>query len=328
MKRRRALALLALTPALPAAGAPAAAAFDLQGHRGARGLAPENSLPGVETALQVGVHTLELDLVVSRDGVPVVGHDRRLNPQLVRDAGGRWLDEPTPVVFALDLADLQRFDVGRLRPGSAYAAQFPQQTPVDGTRMPTLAQVFERVAALGAGDVRFNLETKISPLEPDTSPEPEAFVRAVIAVVDAHGLRSRVSLQSFDWRTLDAARRLAPDLDRVALTVQRPNFDNLADGRWTAGRRLADHGSVPRLVHAAQARAWSPFFGNLTPALLAEARTLGLQVIPWTVNEPPDIERLLDWGVDGLISDHPQRVREALTRRGRALPAALAPRRQ
>jgi glycerophosphoryl diester phosphodiesterase len=297
-----------------------AAAFDLQGHRGARGLAPENTLPGIERALEVGVTTLELDIVMTRDGVPVVGHDRRLNPALVRDADGRWLDEPTPVVFELDLARLQRFDVGRLRPGTAYAAAYPQQQPVDGTRMPTLAQVFEHVAALGARDVRFNLETKISPLEPEASPEPEAFVRALFAVVDAHGVRGRVSLQSFDWRTLDAARRLAPDVTRVALTASTPRFDNLAGARWTAGLALDAHGSVPKLVQAARAQVWSPFHGNLTRDLLAEARALGLTVTPWTVNEPADIERLLDWGVDGLISDHPERVRDAMARRGLPLP--------
>ena len=312
---------LALTSVL-AAGT--AAAFDLQGHRGARGLAPENTLPGIERALEVGVTTLELDVVMTRDGVPVVGHDRRLNPALVRDADGRWLDEPTPVVFALDLAQLQRFDVGRLRPGTTYAAAYPQQQPVDGTRMPTLAQVFERVAALGARDVRFNLETKLSPLEPETGPEPEAFVRALLAVVDAHGVRGRVSLQSFDWRTLDAARRLAPEVPRVALTTSTPRSDNVGDPRWTAGRTLAAHGSVPRLVHAAQVQVWSPFHGNLTRELLAEARALGLAVIPWTVNEPADIERLLDWGVDGLISDHPERVRDAMARRGMPLPPPLS----
>ncbi|MCU0928912.1 MAG: glycerophosphodiester phosphodiesterase [Burkholderiaceae bacterium] len=306
----------------------AAAAFDLQGHRGARGLAPENTLPGIERALEVGVTTLELDVVMTRDGVPVVGHDRRLNPALVRDADGRWLDEPTPVVLALDLAQLQRFDVGRLRPGTAYAAAYPEQQPVDGTRMPTLAQVFERVAALGAREVRFNLETKISPLEPETSPEPEAFVRALLAVVDAHGVRGRVSLQSFDWRTLDAARALAPEIPRVALTMSTPRFDNLADARWTAGRALAAHGSVPKLAQTAQAQVWSPFHGNLTRELLAEARALGMAVIPWTVNEPADIERLLDWGVDGLISDHPERVRDAMARRGLPLPATPPARRQ
>ena len=321
-RARAATAARALAVALGAALAAApAAAFDLQGHRGALALAPENTLPGVERALEVGVTTLELDVVMTRDGVPVVGHDRRLNPALVRDADGRWLDEPTPVVFALDLAQLQRFDVGRLRPETAYAAAYPQQQAVDGAHMPTLAQVFERVAALGARNVRFNLETKISPLEPDASPEPEAFVRALLAVIDAHGVRGRVSVQSFDWRTLDAVRRLAPEVPRVALTIQTPRVDNLAGGRWTAGRALAAHGgSVPKLVHAAQAQVWSPLHGNLTRELLAEARALGLAVIPWTVNEPADIERLLDWGVDGLISDHPERVRDAMARRGLPLP--------
>jgi glycerophosphoryl diester phosphodiesterase len=110
--------------------------------------------------------------------------------------------------------------------------------------------------------------------------------------------------------------------------MSTPRFDNLADARWTAGRALAAHGSVPKLVQTAQAQVWSPFHGNLTRELLAEARALGMAVIPWTVNEPADIERLLDWGVDGLISDHPERVRDAMARRGLPLPATPPARRQ
>jgi glycerophosphoryl diester phosphodiesterase len=173
--------------------------------------------------------------------------------------------------------------------------------------------------------VRFNIETKLSPLEPALAPPPEDFVRAVVEVVRRHGVAPRVTLQSFDWRTLRAAQRIAPEVPTVALTAQTADFDNLADGQWTAGLTLAEHGgSVPRLVQAVGARTWSPFHGNLSEAALKEAKTLGLAVVPWTVNDPADIERLLDWGVDGIISDYPDRVRAAMARRGMALPAPLA----
>ena len=291
-------------------------ALDLQGHRGARGLAPENTLAGFERALAEGVTTLELDTVMSADGSVVVHHDLRLNPDLTRDVQGRWLDGPGPALNSLTLADLQAYDVGRVRPGSATAQAHPDQQPADGQRIPTLAAVFERVRALGRHDVRFNIETKLSPREPTLSAEPGAFARALVAVIRAHGMEARVTVQSFDWRTLDAVRAQAPSIPTACLTVQSPRFDNVSDGQWTAGRRLADHGgSVPALVKAAGCRVWSPQHQGLDADALRKARDLGLTVAVWTVNEPAAIEAMLDLGVDAIISDRPDRVRAALAAR-------------
>jgi glycerophosphoryl diester phosphodiesterase len=312
---------LSLLVCLALAPVQAAKAFDLQGHRGARGLAPENTLAAFRTALALGVDTLELDVGVTRDGVVVIAHDQRLNPNLTRDAAGRWLAEPGPSIHSLTLAELQRYDVGRLQPGTRYAQGFAEQRPADGERIPTLAALFEMVRAAGNTRVRFNIETKLTPLEPGLAPGPEAFAAAVLAVVESHGLRDRVSVQSFDWRTLQAVQRLAPGVATVALTARQPFLDNVGDARWTAGLRLADHGgSVPRLVKALGAGCWSPFHGDLDEASLAEARALGLTVVPWTVNEPAQMERLVKWGVDGLITDHPDRLRAVLSRLGKPLP--------
>ena len=292
-----------------------AVALDIQGHRGARGLAPENTLTGFAAALAAGATTLELDVGLTRDGHLVVSHDRRLNADLTRDATGRWLEAPGPALVSLTLAELKGYDVGRLRPGSAYAQAWPAQQPADGERIPTLNAVFAWARQHAPAALAFNVETKLSPLAPEESADPEAMVRELLAVIDRHGLRPRVTVQSFDWRTLQLVRRLAPELPVSALTAQRPSFDTLADGRWTAGLRLDAHGgSVPRLVSALGATAWSPNFRDLTPAALAEARALGLRVLPWTVNEPEDIERLIAMGVDGLISDYPDRVHLALQR--------------
>ena len=114
---------------------------ELQGHRGARGLLPENTLPSFARALEIGVDTLELDVGVTRDGVVVIHHDRRLNPDIARGPDGQWVSAPTPTIFSLLYEELQRYDVGRIRPGSEYARRFPHQTPIDGTRIPRLAQL-------------------------------------------------------------------------------------------------------------------------------------------------------------------------------------------
>jgi glycerophosphoryl diester phosphodiesterase len=298
----------------------AAAAFDLQGHRGARGLAPENTLPAFERALAIGVSTLELDIGVTADGVVVVSHDPALNPAIVRDAAGKWLPGRGPLIKDLRLRELQQYDVGRIDPSTPYARTFSTQQPVDGARMPTLAQVFDLVRARGASHVRFNIETKLSPQLPQDTLPPEAMADALLQAIRDAGMRERVSIQSFDWRTLQRVQQREPGIPTVYLSIQTSNNDNTKDGTWTAGLRLADHGSVPRMVKAAGGKVWAPNAGALTEALVREAQALGLQVIPWTVNQPADMDRIVGWGVDGLITDYPDRLREVLGRRGIALP--------
>jgi glycerophosphoryl diester phosphodiesterase len=297
-----------------------AGAVDLQAHRGGRGLMPENTLAAFGHALSIGVDTLELDTVLTRDDQVVVSHDARLNPNLARDADGHWVDPPGAAIRSLTLAQLRRHDVGRLKPGTRYAAGQPEQRPVDGERIPTLAEVFDLVKRRGDTRVRFNIETKSSPQEPDLTPAPEPFVRALLEVIDAHGLRDRVTLQSFDWRTLKVAQRLAPSVPTVCLSSQQSWGNNVADARWTAGLSLGELASVPRLVKAAGCTVWSPYFGDLSADTLAEAHALGLKVVSWTVNDPATIERQLALGVDGIISDRPDRVRRVLAARGLPLP--------
>lgn len=296
--------------------------FDLQGHRGARGLAPENTLPAFERALSLGVTTLELDVGVTADGQVVVAHDPYVNPLITRDAGGQWLPGSRgPLIRSLTLAQLQAYDVGRIQPDTPYARTFASQEARDGTRVPTLAQVFALVKARAA-PVRFNIETKLDPANPDNTVSPEAMTRAVLAAVREAGMQQRVSIQSFDWRSLQLVQQLEPSIPTVYLTIQTANNDNVRDGSWTAGWKLEDHGSAPRMVKAAGGTVWSPNGGALTQALVQEAHALGLKVIPWTVNNPADMDRFVGWGVDGVITDYPDRLRAVLQQRGMPLPPA------
>ena len=318
-RARSCLALVCLVAGL------SAQAFDLQAHRGGRGLWPENTLFAFGNALRMGVTTLELDVAITSDGVPVITHDQALHPGLTRDARGEWLARAEPLIRDMTLAQVQSYDVGRLHPGHAYRLDFPDQRPQDGQRIPSLASLFQLVRDMGASEVHFNIETKTDPNRPGNTLEPEAFVRAVLAVVRGAGMTERVMVQSFDWRTLAIVHRLEPRIRTVYLTVQTLTLDRITGGIWTSGHHLQDYqGSVPRMVRAAAGQAtgvtWAPHAGNLTPELVREAQALGLKVIPWTVNDRPAMERLMDWGVDGLISDYPDRLRSAMAARGLPLP--------
>jgi glycerophosphoryl diester phosphodiesterase len=263
-------------------------AIDVQGHRGARGLLPENTLPAFEYASKLGVDTLELDCGVTKDGVVVAHHDRRLNPDVTRGPDGRWIASPGPTIRSLTFAELQQYDVGRLRPGSDYARRFPHQQPLDGTRIPRLSDILKLKA-------RFNIETKIAPDHPEETAGPEEFARLLIKEIQA--ARAEATIQSFDFRTLKVVEREAMDIETVYLT----------------------HGSVdsdPQKVRLAGARIWSPSFTDLNSNAFQKAKELKLKVVAWTVNEPGDIARMLDMGLDGIISDYPDRVLAELKRRG------------
>jgi glycerophosphoryl diester phosphodiesterase len=311
----------------PAAGFPA---FDLQGHRGARGLAPENTIEAFRVALSIGVTTLELDVGMTRDGVLVVHHDEWLNPDIARGPDGAFLSRRGPAIYSMTLQELKCYDVGRLKPGTAYAASLPEQQPQDGARVPTLAEVFELVSRAGTDHVRLNIETKLTPTSGCDVPDPEVFAKAVAAAVRAADLAERVGIQSFDWRTLLVLRRVDPDIARVCLTSEQADNDTIQRGKpgtspWTAGLDIDDlGGSVPRLVAAADCSVWSPAFEDLTSERLAEASSLGIRVVPWVVNEPEQMDRLVEMGVAGIITDYPDRLRRVLAASNRLLPAAVS----
>ena len=324
-RSRRAFAsavLLAL-----AAATTAAQAFDLQGHRGARGLAPENTLAAFRTAMAIGVDTLELDVHLSADGIPMVTHDPALNRDITRTEQGDWLPGPGPLVKSLTADQLRtRYRVERARPDSPVAKNFPDQRRSEGERMPTLQQVLGLMRTPGAQSLRANIEIKLDPRNPDHTPPLETVVRTVLDVIRGAEAERRVTIQGFDWRVQQLVQKLAPDIPTAYLSAQRPSFDTISDGTWTAGFDLKTHGSVPKMVKAAGGVIWSPNFNDLTPALVTEAHQLGLEVLPWTVNNPADMARLMDWGVDGLITDYPDRARQVMQERKMPLPPAVAAR--
>lgn len=307
-----------------------ARAFDLQGHRGARGLMPENSLPAFEAALALGVTTLELDTVMTADGVVVVHHDRRLAPERTRDAAGDWLEEEDAApIIGLTEAELAAYDIGRARPGSRVAQRFPEQQGLDGVAIPTLAEVLARAEALSGGQIRYNIETKISPLSPEDSAEPAAFATALIAVIREAGVAGRAAVQSFDWRSLLRVQEMAPDIQTIYLTAEQSWLDNLARGArqpspWVGGLAIDwSEVTLPAAVKAAGGAVWSPYYRDLKEQDLRDAQALGLRVVVWTVNDPDDMASLIDLGVDGIITDYPDRARRVMEQKEMPLPPAF-----
>jgi glycerophosphoryl diester phosphodiesterase len=269
--------------------------IDIQGHRGARALFPENTLEGFLAASALGVEAFELDVGMTADGVVVVSHDPALNPDITRDASGAWLTGRGTTIHSLKYAALREYDVGRIRPGSRTSSLFPGQVPHDGARIPTLAAV---LAALP--HARFTIEVKTDPAHPDWTAPPHVLADATVAVIDAAGATARIILESFDWRVQRHVRKTRSDIRLAWLTRTETVRDAVL---WWDGTAPAE--SVPVRVAAEGGPIWAPDHTGLTERQIQEAHTLGLLVLPWTVNQPADISRLIAWGVDGLISDRP-----------------------
>jgi len=301
--------------------------FDLQGHRGARGLMPENTLPGFATALGIGVTTLEMDLAVTADSEVVVIHNPRFEPEIARHAGGKWLQQSSPSIHSMTLAKVKSYDVGRLNPAGDYAKRYPEQQSLDGVSVPTLGEVFELVDQSGNQSVRFNIEIKINPEKPELTLAPTQFAQAVIKVVRKYQMEGRVSLQSFDWRALQQVQELAPDITTSYLTVDQRWLNNLQTGipgpsPWLNGLDIDDfEGSAARAIKAAGGDIWSSYHREIDAETIALAHQLGLSVNVWTVNETSRMRELIAMGVDGIITDYPDRLRQVILELGLPAPA-------
>ena len=248
------------------------AQIQVHGHRGARALRPENTLPAFEYAISQGVDALELDMAVTRDNVIVISHDPELRAPICTGPRDR------AVIHQLTLAEVHQWDCG-----AKQNPLFPRQQPVPGTRMPTLDEVF---ALAPRGKFLFNIETKSFPDRPELTPPPEEFARMVLAAIRKNHLESRVVLQSFDFRTLHAMKKLAPEIKLSALYSGAPR-------------------SFVEICREAGARIVSPEYRLVTPEQVKAAHDAGLEVLPWTADQPADWARLAAAGVDGIITDDP-----------------------
>jgi len=305
-------------------------------HRGGAGLRPENTLAAFSNALDLGVDGFELDVHVARDGTVVVFHDDALKPDIVRNADGRWIDAAArPLIKDLSLSDLQSYDVGRLKPRTKYAARYPKQMAQDGEHIPRLADVIWLIKRSGGAE-RLWIELKTNFLDRTRTVAPHVMAEAVIRVLKREKFLDRAVLVGFDWPALIAAKKISPKVECWFTTLPQSWFSQAGppsdhgpppkaeldklraleagEAPWTGGFDRAKHGTVIKAAKAAGADGWFPFFADINRATMGEARDLGLKIGAWTVNEPIDLERLADFGIEGVCTDYPDRLSAVLKR--------------
>ncbi|WP_238013352.1 glycerophosphodiester phosphodiesterase family protein [Dactylosporangium sp. AC04546] len=313
--------------------------FDLQAHRGGIGMTTEESLEGFGKAMRLGVSTLELDTHVTKDEKVVVNHDRQISAQKCRDTAPLTPGDPMypyvgKYIKDLTLAQLKTMDCGYQR-----LPDFPEQEVVTGFRMVELKDVLDLVKSYNAKQIELNIETKVEAGAPQQTAPRELFVRRVFEEIRASGIEDQVTIQSFDWGALQEMHRLAPKWPLVALT----NYDFLQVGKpgaspWLGGIDADDFGGdfVRAAASIPGVTALSPVYGfpqngkigdpnfrfYVDPAMVEAAHARGLKVVPWTCDDPATIEALIDMGIDGIITNYPNRVRQIMAERGMRLPKA------
>jgi glycerophosphoryl diester phosphodiesterase len=251
----------------------------VHGHRGARALLPENTLPAFEYAIREGADAIELDLAVTKDNVLVVSHDPEIDAKICTGPANM-----TRTIRELTLAQVKQWDCGA-KPNP----DFPKQKAIPGTKMPTLDEV---LALASKGTFEFNIETKSFPDKPALTPAPEEFARLTAAAIRKAKLEKRVMVQSFDWRTLTAMKKIAPE---IRLSALHPG--GVAD----AILKMDYVSEVKKLGFPIV----SPHYRLTTKSKVDEARAAGIQVVPWTANEPKVWDDLIAAGVDAIITDDP-----------------------
>ena len=288
------------------------------GHRGARGILPENSIVGFDFALSTGVDLLEFDVLLTADNVPVITHNHEFHGSCVRGPDGDFLKGKAPRVRSLRMEDVQGFDIGRLDGTSDYGRRFPDQAQMDGIRVPRLTELLHLVSRPKYANACLMLELKS---DPDSALDPVAragFVSLVCDEVRGAGLTDRTLLHSFDWTLLAECHRQAPDMPLSFLTQLHDSEDDVGEeSSHPVAPDLHQPGiSVPDEVSKAGGALWCPHFREITAHDLARARELGLCVAVWTVNEPADINVMIDLRVDAIVTDYPGRVQRRLSDRG------------
>lgn len=294
-------------------------AFDLYGHRGARGLAPENTLPSYKTALDHHVDFVDLDIAMTRDQVLIVQHDLTINPDITQDKHGNWVQNKS-AIKNLSLQEIRQYDVGHINKNTVYGKIFPHQRAYPGTSIPTLQEVIEYVKKRNPY-TGFQIEIKTDPTLPELSPSPELIAKALVNLIQKENIGRRTQIQAYDWRCLLAIQKIDRTLATAYLTdtvqeklMQDPN-PKIA-GQWTAGKLLKDYqNSIPKMIKALGGRYWDPEDLEVTPENLKEAHELGLKVVAWSWAEKSGeinlnrIKKLIAMGIDGIITDRPDLVK-------------------
>lgn len=287
------------------------------GHRGARGILPENSMIGFTFAMSAGVPLLEFDVMMTSDLVPVITHNYRLHSAICRGKDGDFLKNE-PKVSSLSWSDTQAFDIGKIDGESAYGKRFPERAQLDNIRVPRLTDLLHSVSQPQFAAANLMLEIKSDPDFIKDTAYRKKLVGIIISQVRSAGLAERTLLHSFDWDILSECQHQAPDIPVSFLTELPQNQDEIGEdsAKLVSPDFSGCEAKIPEMVKAAGGSVWCPNVNDVTDSNISLAKNIGLCIAVWTVNNIEDIDRMIDLEVDAIVTDYPGRVQRRLSDRG------------
>lgn len=304
--------------------------FDLEAHRGGRDVRPENTLYSYAYAIELGATSIECDMQLTKDGQIVMSHNPILNSDITRDENGNYIENNKYDIRLMTVDELKKFDVGVMDSncGEYYDLHGKTQFTYDA-KIPTLEELMQLIQSYGDKNIVLNIETKSYP-DPASAgyknnADPKKFVEVFNNIVKKYDMEDRVVLQSFDWQTLIEMKKLNPNISTSALWQEQPSWGRDSESLrryekkkspWLGGLDIKDYqGNPVKAAHAIGADIISPYYTEISKQDVDEAHSLGMKVVPWTVNNEKDMNMLLDMGVDGIISDKPWLLKQVLEKR-------------
>ena len=287
----------------------------IYGHRGARGDLPENTLESFKYLFKNNINAYETDILISKDLIPVITHDFRLDPSFTKDNEGNWITDENMIIFDLSDEELLKFDVGSLNKLSRYGRRFVNQKTLENQKIPKLSELLELSSKNKSENLLINLEIKSTPDEENLTPTPEEMVKLVMKEVNKSNLQNKIIISSFDWRTLTEIKNLYPEISRAYLSFQQQagiKIKNTIYNRspWMSYLPFFEKYELPKIIKSQGGKAWHPYHKDITKKLVDISHQEDLPVNVWTVNEEYDMLKMIEYGVDGIMTDYPLRLKE------------------
>ena len=281
----------------------------IYGHRGARGVLPENTLESFKYLFENNIRAYETDILISKDNIPVITHDFKLDPSYTKDVNGNWIEDENIKIIDLTYEEILKYDVGTLNKLSRYGRKFINQKSLDNQKIPKLSDLLKLSSDNDFDDLLINLEIKSTPIEEGLTPSPEEMVKIVIGEVGRSNLSDKIIYSSFDWRVLREIKERDPKIPRAHLTsgAKGKIYDK---SPWLDFTPLHSEVELPKLIKALGGSAWHPNYKDVNKEIIEISRNEGLPVNVWTVNKEQDMLRMIDYGVDGIMTDYPLKLKE------------------
>jgi glycerophosphoryl diester phosphodiesterase len=292
----------------------------IYGHRGARGDLPENTLESFKYLFDNAINAYETDILISKDLVPVITHDFRLDPSLTKDKEGNWIKDENIKIFDLTYDEISKFDVGSLNKLTRYGRRFVNQRSLENQKIPKLSELLELSSKNVLQNLLINLEIKSTPDEKNLTPDPKDLVQIVLNEINNSNLKDKIIISSFDWRILREVKKQSPEIPRAYLTFQQEKGMKIkktiySKSPWIDHIPLTIVYDLPKIIKELGGSAWHPYYKDINKKAVKDAHDNNLPVNVWTVNDEDDMLKMIEYGVDGIMTDYPLRLKNLCERR-------------